>query len=449
MMLTGTELVSIGAGQGKATSDLLEKRERYVSRGISNLAPIFIESAKGAVVRDIDGNVYIDCYGGIGVLNAGHCPDHVIDAIKTQSEKLLHSCFSVSMYDSYVKLAEKLANISPGDKPKKVALFNSGAEAVENAVKIAKAHTKKSGLIAFSGGYHGRTLLTLTLTSKVKPYKAGFGPFAPEVYKAPYAYCYRCPFQSTYPECGMHCLENFERFFVSEVDPGDIAAIIIEPVQGEGGFVVPPKEFLPGLKTICEKHDIVFIADEIQSGFSRTGKMFASEHFDIVPDLMTVAKSIAAGLPLSAVIGQQEIMDAPTAGQIGTTYGGNPVACAAALATIEMNEQEDFSTRAEVIGRTITTTMKELQQRFPQLGDIRSLGAMVAVEFVKSPETKAPDKDAVTAIIKACFKRGLLAISSGLFGNVIRFLPPLVMTDAQLNQAMSIFTEAVTETFEK
>ena len=449
MMLTGTELASIGAGQGEATKNLLEKKEQYVSRGISNLAPIFIESAKGSVVRDIDGNVYIDCYGGIGVLNAGHCPNHVIDAIKTQSEKLLHSCFSVSMYDSYVKLAEKLANISPGDKSKKVALFNSGAEAVENAVKIAKAHTKKSGLIAFSGGYHGRTLLTLTLTSKVKPYKAGFGPFAPEVYKAPYAYCYRCPYQSTYPECGMHCLEKFERFFISEVDPGDIAAMIIEPVQGEGGFVVPPKEFLPGLKAICEKHDIVFIADEIQSGFSRTGKMFASEHFDVVPDLMTVAKSIAAGLPLSAVIGQQDIMDAPTAGQIGTTYGGNPVACAAALATIEMNEQEDFSTRAEVIGRTITTTMKELQQRFPQLGDIRSLGAMVAVEFVKSPETKVPDKEAVMAIIKACFKRGLLVISAGLFGNVIRFLPPLVMTDAQLKQAMSIFTEAVGEVFEK
>jgi len=446
-MLTGTELTNVGAAPGEETKKLSAKREKYVSRAISNLAPIFIDRAKGAVIRDVDGNVYIDCYGGIGVLNGGHCPDSVVAAIREQAEKLLHSCFSVSMYDSYVNLAEKLTEIAPGDGAKKAVFFNSGAEAIENAVKIAKAHTGKSGLVAFSGGYHGRTLLTLTLTSKVKPYKAGFGPFAPEVYKAPFAYCYRCPFKSTYPECGMHCLEHFERFFTSEVDPDNVAAMIIEPVQGEGGFVVPPKEFLPGLKAICEKHDIVFIADEIQSGFSRTGKMFATDHFAVVPDLMTVAKSIAAGLPVSAVVGQAEIMDAPAPGQLGSTYGGNPVACAAALAAIDQIEKDSLAERAEVIGRKITATMEELQQQFPQLGDIRSLGAMVAVEFVQTPETKEPDKDAVTAIIRGCFKRGLLVISSGLFGNVIRFLPPLVMTDAQLEQAMSIFSEAVAEVF--
>ena len=351
------------------------------------------------------------------------------------------------MYDSYVNLAEKLSEIAPGRGAKKAVLFNSGAEAVENAVKIAKAHTGKSGLIAFSGGYHGRTLLTLSLTSKVKPYKAGFGPFASEVYKAPFAYCYRCPFKSTYPECGMHCLEHFERFFTSEVDPGSVAAMIIEPVQGEGGFVVPPKEFLPGLKAICEKNDIVFIADEIQSGFSRTGKMFASDNFNVVPDLMTVAKSIAAGLPVSAVVGQAEIMDAPTPGQLGSTYGGNPVACAAALAAIEQLEKDALAERAEVVGKKITVTMTGLQQHFPQLGDIRSLGAMVAVEFVHDTQTKQPNKDAVTAIIRGCFKRGLLVISSGLFGNVIRFLPPLVMTDSQLDQAMFIFSETVAEVF--
>ncbi|MDX2495621.1 MAG: 4-aminobutyrate--2-oxoglutarate transaminase [Desulfuromusa sp.] len=448
-MLKGTELINIGAVQGSATRELLAKKEQYVSRGISNLAPIFIESAKGAVVRDLDGNVYLDCYGGIGVINAGHCPDVVIDSIKAQAEKLLHSCFSVAMYDSYVNLAEKLVNLTPGDDPQKAMFVNSGAEAVENAIKIAKAHTKRPGLIAFSGGYHGRTLLTLTLTSKVKPYKAGFGPFAPEVYKAPFAYCYRCPFQSTYPECGLHCLEHFERFFVSEVDSSNIAAMIIEPVQGEGGFVVPPKEFLPGLKAICEKHGIVFIADEIQSGFARTGKMFAIEHFEVFPDLMTLAKSIASGLPLSAVVGQAEIMDAPEPGRIGTTYGGNPVACAAALAALEHIETENLCGKAVRIGAKITNKMEILKQRFAQLGDIRALGAMVAVEFVKDPQSKTPDKDAVTAIISACFRRGLLVIGAGLFGNVIRFLPPLVMTDEQIDQAMEIFAEAVTEVLDK
>ncbi len=446
-MLKGTELASVGAQQGSGTRELLEKRQRCVSRAISNLDPIFIESAKGAVIRDIDGNVFIDCYGGIGVLNGGHCPDGVVAAIRKQTEKLLHSCFSVTMYDSYVNLAEKLTEISPGDGAKKAVFLNSGAEAVENAVKIAKAYTGKLGLVAFSGGYHGRTLLTLTLTSKIKPYKAGFGPFAPEVYKAPYAYCYRCPFKSTYPECGMHCLEHFERYFTSEVDPDNVAAMIIEPVQGEGGFVIPPKEFLPGLKVICEKHDIVFIADEIQSGFSRTGKMFAIDHFDVVPDLMTVAKSIAAGLPISAVVGRADVMDAPEPGRLGSTYGGNPVACVAALAAIDQIEKDSLAGRAEVIGRKITNTMEGLQQLFPQLGDIRSLGAMVAVEFVQNPETKAPNKEAVTAIIKGCFKRGLLIIRSGLFGNVIRFLPPLVMTEDQLEQAMSIFSEVVAEVF--
>ncbi|MFK5926292.1 MAG: 4-aminobutyrate--2-oxoglutarate transaminase [Desulfuromusa sp.] len=448
-MLTGNELPCISSELGTVTKDLLDRKKQCVSRGISNLAPIFIESAKGAVVRDIDGNVYLDCYGGIGVLNCGHCPDKVVSAIHEQSEKLIHSCFSVSMYESYINLAEKLVKLAPGETRKKVAFFNSGAEAVENAVKIAKAHTGKSGLVAFSGGFHGRTLLTLTLTSKVKPYKAGFGPFASEVYKAPFAYCYRCPFKSTYPECGMHCLEHFEQFFTSDVDPGDVAAIIIEPIQGEGGFVVPPKEFLPGLKKICEKHDILFIADEIQSGFARTGKMFAAEHFDVVPDLMTVAKSIAAGLPLSAVVGEADIMDAPTAGQLGSTYGGNPVTCAAALAVLEQIETADLQSQAAQVGNKIVNTMEDLQQRFPQLGDIRSLGAMVAVEFVKDPQTKQPDKEAVVAIIAACFKRGLLVISAGLFGNVIRFLPPLVITKTQIDKAMAIFSEAVIEVYGK
>jgi 4-aminobutyrate aminotransferase/(S)-3-amino-2-methylpropionate transaminase len=444
-MLTGQELPAAGRHQGDRSKALLQKKQQFVSQGISNLAPIFIESAKGAVIRDIDQNTYIDLYGGIGVINAGHCPESVVAAIKAQADKLLHSCFMVGMYDSYVELAEKLAQITPGDHAKKAMFVNSGAEAVENAVKIARAATGKPGVIAFEAGYHGRTLLTMTLTSKVKPYKHQFGPFAPEVYKIPSAYCYRCIYKSTYPECGLHCLEAFERFFISEVAPDNIAAMVIEPVQGEGGFIVPPKEFLPGLKQICEENAILFIADEVQTGFARTGRMFAVEHYGVVPDLMTLAKGIATGMPLSAVVGKAEIMDAPTPGRVGGTFGGNPVACAAALATLELMAREDLASRAARIGAMISDRMRQLQQRYPQIGDVRELGAMVAIELVKDPETKAPAKDEVGQIIQACFKRGVLTMGAGIFGNVIRFLPPLVITDDQLNVAMDAFAAALAE----
>lgn len=448
-MVTGQELPAAGKTQGKRTKALLEKKQQFISQGISNLAPIFVESAKGAVIRDIDQNTFIDLYGGIGVINAGHCPESVVEAIKAQADKLLHSCFMVSMYDSYVELAEQLTRITPGSHAKKAMLVNSGAEAVENAVKIARAATGKPGVIAFEAGYHGRTLLTMTLTSKVKPYKHQFGPFAPEIYKIPSAYCYRCIYKSTYPECGMHCLEAFERFFISEVAPDNIAAMIIEPVQGEGGFIVPPKEFLPGLKQICAQNDILFIADEVQTGFARTGKMFAVEHYDVVPDLITLAKGIASGMPLSAVVGSAEIMDAPTPGRVGGTYGGNPVACAAALATLELMAKEDLPARAQQVGATIRNRMQALQQRYPQIGDIRSLGAMVAIELVKDPKTKTPAKEEVGQIIQACFKRGVLTMGAGIFGNVIRFLPPLVITDRQLETALDLFAEAVAEVLGK
>ena len=442
-MLTGNEMPQLGAVQGGKTLDLLARKNQFVAQGISNLAPIFVESAKGAVLKDIDQNTYIDFYGGIGVINAGHCPEAVVDAIKEQAEKLLHTCFMVGMYEPYVELAEKLCQITPGDHAKKAMFVNSGAEAVENAVKIAKAYTKRPGVIAFEGGFHGRTLMTMSLTSKVKPYKHEFGPFAPEVYKIPSAYCYRCMYKSTYPGCGMACLEAFERYFISEVDPENIAAMIIEPVQGEGGFIVPPKEFLPGLKSICEKHGIVFIADEVQSGFARTGQMFASEQLGVIPDLMTLAKGIASGMPLSAVVGRAEIMDAPTPGRIGGTYGGNPVSCAAALATINLMEQEDLSARAAKVGETIVGRLRELQQKYPQIGDIRGLGSMVALELVKDPQTKEPHKEAVPAIVQECFKRGLLTMGAGIFGNVIRFLPPIVITDEQLETGLNIFAESL------
>jgi 4-aminobutyrate aminotransferase/(S)-3-amino-2-methylpropionate transaminase len=442
-LLTGNELPSVGSGQGSGTKELLAKKDRFVAKGISNVIPIFVEYGKGAAVRDLDGNVYIDFYGGIGVLNAGHCPETVLESIRNQSEKLLHTCFMVSMYESYVDLSEKLVAMTPGSGPKKAMLVNSGAEAVENAVKIARAATKRPGVIAFEAGYHGRTLLTMTLTSKVKPYKHEFGPFAPEIYKVPSAYCYRCIFKATYPECGLHCLEHFDRFFVSEADPSNIAAMIIEPVQGEGGFIVPPKEFLPGLKSICEKHGIVFIADEIQTAFGRTGRMFAVEHFGVTPDLMTLAKAIAAGLPLSAVVGRAEIMDAPTPGRIGGTYGGNPVACAAALSTIGYIEREGLSDKAGIIGARLTSRLKGLQERTPAIGDVRSLGAMVAMELVKDRNTKEPAKEIASRVIAECFRRGLLTMGAGIFSNVVRFLPPLVITDEQLEKAIMIIEESV------
>ena len=442
-MLDGTELPKVGSAPGARTQELLEKRDRYVARGVSSVAPIFVDAAKGAVVQDIDGNTYIDLYGGIGVQNAGHCPAPVVEAIRHQSQKLLHSCFMVAMYEPYVALAEKLVSIAPGGGAKKAMFVNSGAEAVENAVKIARAHTKRPGVLAFEAGYHGRTLLTMTLTSKVKPYKHEFGPFAPEVYKVPSAYCYRCVFRSSYPQCGMHCLEHIERFFVTEADPSGIAAMVIEPVQGEGGFVVPPPEFLPGLKRICEQHGIVFVADEVQTGFGRTGTMFAVEHYGVVPDLMAVAKSIAAGLPLAGVVGKAEIMDAPTPGRLGGTFGGNPVACAAGLATLSALEDGDVCARARVVGEALTRAMRALQERHPGIGDVRALGAMVGIELVKDRETKAPDKDAVTSIVSECRRRGLLVMGAGIYGNVLRFLPPLVITDRQLDEALAILERSI------
>jgi 4-aminobutyrate aminotransferase / (S)-3-amino-2-methylpropionate transaminase / 5-aminovalerate transaminase len=425
------------------SQELMDKKIKYVSRGISHGTPIFVKEAKGALITDVEGRNYIDFYGGIGVLNAGHCPPPVVEAIKNQAEKLIHTCFMVTMYDSYVDLAEKLTLITPGDYAKKALLVNSGAEAVENAIKVARSYTKRPGVISFELGFHGRTLLTMTLTSKVKPYKHGFGPFAPEVYKIPSAYCYRCYYKSTYPSCGMHCLEQFDRFFVAEVAPESIAAMIVEPVQGEGGFIVPPKEFLTGLQDICNKHGIVFVVDEVQTGFARTGKMFASEHFGLQPDVMTMAKSIASGMPLSAVVGKAEILDAPDPGNLGGTYAGNPLACAASLATIDFIEQENLSERAQKIGDIAMARLKDMQERYPIIGDVRGLGAMVAMELVKDKVTKEPAKQESSEIIKECLDQGLIIIGAGVFGNVIRMLMPLVITDDQLEHALNILDKAV------
>ncbi|ATW27255.1 4-aminobutyrate--2-oxoglutarate transaminase [Candidatus Formimonas warabiya] len=441
-MLTGKELAKVSQEQGEKTKELLGKVKENLSRGLSVGNEVFAAEAKGAVIQDLDGNTYIDFFAGVGVLNAGHRPEPVVEAIKDQADKYLHTFFHQVMHGPYVEFSEKLLDLVPINGPKKAALFNSGAEAVENAVKTARFYTKRQAVICFESAFHGRTLLTMTLTSKVKPYKYGFGPFAPEIYKVPSAYCYRCPWNSAYPGCGMHCLEQFHHFFKAEVDAADVAAMIIEPVQGEGGFIVPPKEFLPGLKNICQENGIVFIADEIQTGFCRTGKMFAVENYGVEPDLITCAKSMAAGMPVSAVVGKAEIMDAPDPGQLGGTYCGNPVACAAGIATLDYLKAANLNDRASAISKYTLGRLGAMQEKYPEIGDVRALGAMIALEFVKDRGTKEPDKDAVGKIVKECFKRGLIIISAGVLGNVIRMLMPLVITDEQLTQALDILEES-------
>ena len=427
----------------KTNDQLLARKNQLIARGISNSTNIFVQEAKGATIIDVEGNEYIDFYAGIGTLNAGHCPPPVVEAIKNQAEKLLHTCFMVTMYEPYLDLAEKLISITPGSNDKRAMFVNSGAECVENAVKIARAYTKRTGVVSFECAFHGRTLMTMTLTSKVKPYKFGFGPYAPEVYKIPSAYCYRCYYRSTYPGCGMHCLEQFDRMFAAEVAPENVAAMIIEPIQGEGGFIVPPQEFLPGLQEICRKHGIVFISDEVQTGFGRTGKMFASEHWGLEPDLITMAKSIASGMPLSGVVGRAEIMNAPDPGHVGGTYGGNPVSCAAALATIDYMEKENLVERARQIGEKTRARMLEMKDKYPVIGDVRGLGAMNAMELVKNRETKEPAKEEAAAVSRYCIENGVIVIGAGIFSNVIRTLMPLAITDEQLDRGLDVLEQAV------
>ena len=423
--------------------DLKKRKENAVPRGIANSTDVFVEKARGAVITDVNGREYLDFYAGVGVLNVGHCPETVVNAIKQQSEKLLHSFFAIAMYEPYIALAEKLNSLMPGPSPKKTMFANSGAEAVENAVKIARHATKRTGIIAFEAAFHGRTFMTMSLTSKVKPYKYGFGPLAPEIYKVPSAYCYRCYYHSAYPGCGMHCLENFERFFTSEIDAEHIAAMIIEPVQGEGGFIVPPAEFLPGLQKICQQKGILFIADEVQSGFARTGKMFAVENWELEPDIMTTAKSIAAGVPLSAITGKAAYMDAPDAGNIGGTYGGNPLACVAGLETIKIIEEKKLCDRAVAIGNTAMTRLKALQERCSIIGDVRGIGAMIGVELVKDRNTKEPAKEVTSKVVQYCLEQGVILISAGIFSNVIRLLIPLVITDEELDRGLSVLEQGL------
>ncbi|MCL6450180.1 MAG: 4-aminobutyrate--2-oxoglutarate transaminase [Acetobacteraceae bacterium] len=431
---------------GPRSRALLEAKERFVPRAFSIHLPAVIAQAKGALITDIDGNTFIDLAGGVGVLNVGHCPDEVVDALRDQVGRFIHTDFSVVPYECYIELAQKLAALAPGRTPKKCCFFNCGAEAVENSIKIARAYTKKRAVIAFEGAFHGRTLMCMTLTSKIVPYKDGFGPFAPEVYRIPYAYCYRCPVHLQHPSCGLACADELERAFVARVSANDTAAVIIEPVQGEGGFVVPPRGYLSRIKGICEKHRGLFIADEIQTGFGRTGRMFALEHEGVEPDIMAVAKSLAAGMPLSGVVGKAEIMDAPGDSAIGGTYVGNPVGCVAALKVLELMERLDLPGRALAVGERIASRFRRMAESYPLIGDVRALGAMVGVELVRDRGTKQPAPQETGLIIKRAMSRGVLTLRSGIYGNVIRFLAPLVITEDQLDEALDILEEAFSAT---
>src|ERR1700724_3601553 len=373
---------------GPKSDALSERRTKAVPRGLSHGTPIYVAKAEDAWLEDVDGNRYIDFAGGIGCANAGHRQEAVVDAIRGQLDKFLHMCVQVTPYEGYIRLAERMNEVTPGKFPKKTLFVNSGAEAIENAVKIARAYSKRPAIIAFEDAFHGRTMMTLALTSKTHPYKAGFAPFPGDVYRIPYAYCYRCSYSLKYPSCDLFCARHLEDPFKRVVASEDVAAVIAEPVLGEGGFVFPPPDFFRVLIDICRKHGILFIADEVQSGFGRTGKMFASEHYGIEPDLIVTAKSLGGGLPLAAVTGRAEIMDAPCPGGLGGTFAGNPLSCAAALAVLDLFEHEDLLTRANELGDQFQRRAREWQRRWPIVGDVRGLGGMQAIELVQSQETK-------------------------------------------------------------
>jgi 4-aminobutyrate aminotransferase/(S)-3-amino-2-methylpropionate transaminase len=415
-------------GNISSTEQLAQLRDRVVTAGHASATSLYVESARGAVIRDVEGREYIDFAGGIAVMNVGHSHPKVVAAIKDQAEKFTHTCFMVNPYESAVRLAEKLCHITPGDFPKRTLLVNSGAEAVENAVKIARYYTKRLAIIVFENAYHGRTLLTMTMTSRVKPYKFGFGPFAPEVYRMPFG-------DAIGPE-------KLKDFFIKHVNPEAVAAVVAEPVQGEGGFIAPPRGYFQELVNICRDNGILFVADEIQSGMGRTGKMFAIEHWNVEPDLITVAKSLAAGMPLSAVVGRQEIMDAVHPGGLGGTYGANPVACRAALAVLDIFEEEHLLEKANALGQKLATRFEKWQEQFAIVGDIRGMGAMLGLELIKGPN-KAPATEEARQLVSECVKMGLVILACGSYGNIIRILVPFVISDEQLEKGLAILEEGL------
>lgn len=428
---------------GPRSRELMERRIAAVPRGVANSTPVFVARAEGAVIEDVDGNRLIDFAGGIGCLNVGHRAPRVTAAVRAQLDRHLHTCFNVTPYESYVRLAERLNALVPGNFAKKTSLVNSGAEAVENAVKIARCHTNRPAVICFEDGFHGRTLLALSLTSKIHPYKSGFEPFVGEVHRVPYAYCYRCAFSLRYPSCDIHCARHLEDTFRRVVDAKSVAAVIVEPVLGEGGFVAPPAEYFRVLAEICRRHGILFIADEVQTGFGRTGTFFACERYGVEPDILVSAKSLGGGLPIAAITGRAEIMDAAEVGGLGGTFGGNPLSCEAALAVIETLEAEDLLGRANRLGERFVTRAKSWQERWPLIGDVRGLGAMQAIELVRSRESREPAEDETKQVARFCYVHGLVVLSTGTYGNVIRVLMPLVVTDEQFDEGLDVLEAAL------
>lgn len=424
---------------------LNERRKKSIPQGPFNTTKAFIKKAEGASMTDVDGKTYIDFAGGIGVNNVGHRHPKVVQAIKDQADLFIHTCFHVAMYEPYVELAEKLNDLAPGKFQKMTMFANSGAEAVENAVKISRYATKRSGIICFDNAFHGRTQLAMSLTSKIKPYKLNFGPFVPEIYRMPYAYCYRCPFNLKYPSCETACADYLEEFFIGNVAPENTAAVIAEPIQGEGGFITPPPEYFPKLQKICAKYDIPLIIDEIQSGAGRTGKFFAIEHWGIEPDIITLAKSFAGGMPLSAVIGRKELMEAPHVGGLGGTYGGNPLSCRAALAVLEILFDDGLLKTAQSLGEILLERFTSLQKDHEIIGEVRGKGPMLGLELVRDRITKAPATEMANKLVQLCYEKGLFILSCGNYGNIIRTLMPLVITKEELDKGLSILEESFYE----
>src|SRR5450755_2301352 len=434
---------------GPRSQALMKRRNTAVVRAAYHATPIFVARGEGAGVEDVDGNRLIDFAGGIGCLNTGHRAPVVVDAIRRQLDLFLHTSFNVLPYESYIAVCEKLNALVPGKGLKKTLLVNTGAEAVENAIKIARCYTKRQAIICFEDAFHGRTYMAMAATSKVHPYKAGFEPFPSEVYRIPYAYCYRCSYAMKYPSCDVYCARHIEDTFKRVVAAESVAAVIVEPILGVGGFVTPPSEFYPTLAQICRKYGILLIADEVQTGFARTGSMFACERLGLDPDLVTMAKSLSGGLPLAAVTGRADIMDSPAVGQLGGTFGGNPAACEAALAVLDIIEKEELCARANGLGERFRKRASKWQARWELVGDVRGLGAMQAIELVRSRATRQPADDETKQVAQYCYEHGVVLISAGSYSNVIRLLMPLVITDEQMDEALDILEAGLAQVSEK
>jgi 4-aminobutyrate aminotransferase / (S)-3-amino-2-methylpropionate transaminase / 5-aminovalerate transaminase len=428
---------------GPRSRELLNRREAAVPKAVFNTVPVFVERAQGAIVEDVDGNRFIDFGAGLAVLNVGNTAPQVVEAIRRQAEAYTHTCFHVTMNEPYVALAERLNDLTPGDHQKRTMLVNSGAEAVENAVKLARYFTGRTAVVTFDHSFHGRTLMAMSLTAKVMPYKLGFGPFAPEVYRLPFAYPYRCPTGQPPERCGPSCADMVIDEIEKHIGTENVACVIAEPVQGEGGFVVPAPEFLPRLEEFCRAHGILFVADEVQTGFGRTGRWFGVEHFGLVPDMVATAKALGSGLPIGAVTARAEIMDAVHVGGLGGTFGGNPLACAAALEVVATIERDALLDRAERIGGTLMNGLQSLRERNDVIGDVRGLGAMVAMELVDDRQTKHPAKEAAAAVVEECWRQGLITLKAGTYDNVVRLLPPLTIGEELVEEGLGILDKAL------